>query len=270
MKVKMTSGLFALSLTTMLVGIAPLRTKGAKLEHFLLRRVAHTSNEDKVSRELKGASKDFVGSDTPPPGYPVWEKKPCVPFTTISDTQKYHENSEASCANNECSGCCRSYHWLLCDEGDAFPSVACICNENTRDPTTFTAAPIVNNFPVPVTVQPATAPTLVAAPVPTPTDIPQGEELESVVEEGSIVLLLPGPSQGLDCIPVAQVTAERNHYRTDEGCREVDWGQCEGYCRVFAWLICEKDEDGQFLSQLAKVCGTETNTTRGNPDDEPF
>ena len=293
MKIKMTNGLFV----TMLVAIAPIWTKAAKLENLLLRRVEPSSNEDKVSRDL--ANEDFVvGNDTPPPGYAVWEKKPCVPFSSVSDTQKFHENSDGSCADNECGGCCRSYHWLLCDEGDSFPSVPCICNENTRDPTTFTAVPIVNNLfpttvqpatvPTPVatpaptsidaTVQPATVPTPVVTPVPAPTNMPQAGESESSVENNSTVLLLPGPPRGLDCIPATQVTTERNHYRTDEGCREDDWGQCEGSCRVFAWLICEKEEDGPFLSQLAKVCGTgnetiiseETIISRANPDDEPF
>lgn len=73
------------------------------------------------------SSRKLKASETPPSSYPVWENKPCVPFSSVTKDQLAHGNTDGSCENNECGGgCCRFYHWLLCDDtGDAFQVTNC-------------------------------------------------------------------------------------------------------------------------------------------------
>ena len=40
-------------------------------------------------------------------------------------------NTEGCGANSCAKGCCRDYQFLVCDENNDFPDLACVCNENT-------------------------------------------------------------------------------------------------------------------------------------------
>jgi hypothetical protein len=74
------------------------------------------------------------------------EVHPCVPWEQVSDYQKTSTNGDSECTTNSCSnGCCRAYHWLLCDTTNSFPTLQCVCNGLTQNPanfTRYTSAPV--------------------------------------------------------------------------------------------------------------------------------
>jgi hypothetical protein len=46
----------------------------------------------------------------------------------------YGESDDGCNSNGECSGgCCRVYNYLICDAGNDYPHVACVCSANTFD-----------------------------------------------------------------------------------------------------------------------------------------
>jgi hypothetical protein len=98
------------------------------------------------------------------------ESRDCQSFDTLDPGIKSNENTVAACLTNSCGGgCCRIFLWMVCDEDNEYPHLACICNENTA-----TKAPAANPTPSPtssptVTPLPTTAPTL------PPTDLPTKE-----------------------------------------------------------------------------------------------
>ncbi|CAB9522161.1 Polymorphic outer membrane protein [Seminavis robusta] len=68
----------------------------------------------------------------------VVEKSACVPFEGDAIRLANHPNTDEACRTNSCSnGCCRIYHWLLCDESNDLALSPCVCNENTIDPANF-------------------------------------------------------------------------------------------------------------------------------------
>ena len=96
-------------------------------------------------------------------GYSVAENHACVPFNENMQGRASMSLSDDACRTNSCGGgCCRVYHWLICDEDNSMPQLACVCNENTRPPPTN--AP--TNPPTPYPTLPLSTP----QPTPFPTD----------------------------------------------------------------------------------------------------
>ena len=66
----------------------------------------------------------------------------CVPWESVDEYRKTHSSTDLACATNSCAGgCCRHYHWLMCDTSNRFPAIPCICNDLTMDPAIFTKTP---------------------------------------------------------------------------------------------------------------------------------
>jgi hypothetical protein len=126
------------------------------------------------------------------------ESFPCVQFDGDVEARASLSLSDEACRANGCSGgCCRVYHWLICDAANEMPNLACVCNENTQLPPTsapipVTAAPIpVTAAPIPVTTAPipvTAAPVIpvTAAPIPITTPNPTAAATPS---------LTPGPTK---------------------------------------------------------------------------
>ena len=71
-------------------------------------------------------------------GYSVAEDHTCVPFEESGIQGRASMSlSDDACRTNSCGGgCCRIFHWLICDEDNEMPQLSCVCNENTRPPPT--------------------------------------------------------------------------------------------------------------------------------------
>lgn len=126
-------------------------------------------------------------------GQYVAEEHTCVPFNEDMQARASLSLSDDACRANQCGGgCCRIYHWLICDTGDEMPQLSCVCNENTRPPPTnsptdpptlpITSAPVVTPAPTPATT-PATTPEVTSdvkdgddLQVPPPNAAPQGQD----------------------------------------------------------------------------------------------
>jgi len=73
----------------------------------------------------------YQTASTEPPY--VAEEHQCVPFDD-ADVQGRASLTltDDVCRDNTCGGCCRVYHWLICDKEDKMPQLPCVCNDRTR------------------------------------------------------------------------------------------------------------------------------------------
>ena len=93
-------------------------------------------------------------------GYSVAEDHACVPFNDEMQGRASLSLSDDSCRTNSCGGgCCRVYHWLICDEDNEMPQLSCVCNGNTRPTPTSPPTNPPTPYPTlpPTTPQPTTA-----------------------------------------------------------------------------------------------------------------
>ena len=101
------------------------------------------------------------------------ERRDCIPFEDVPNYVKTSSNTDEVCLNNGCSGdtsCCRIFNWLVCDDTNNYPYLACVCNDFTRTPIPTKA---------PTTSKPTTSPTPLPTPYPTtrqPTKAPTTDE----------------------------------------------------------------------------------------------
>jgi hypothetical protein len=73
----------------------------------------HMEDEEKHLRRLPSVYDGGGGG-----GSGLIETKPCIPWENISGNQKGHDMTDGECVYNDCDGCCRAYHWLLCDKSN--------------------------------------------------------------------------------------------------------------------------------------------------------
>jgi hypothetical protein len=112
-----------------------------------------------------------TGVDTGATSDALQETNPCIPFNSDMTARASLSLSDDACRANECSGgCCRVYHWLICDTANEMPNLACICNENTQLPPTTAPVPVTPAPVIPVT--PAPTIPVTSAPIPVATVIP--------------------------------------------------------------------------------------------------
>ena len=110
-----------------------------------------TKGDDTRLRGLKkrGGGSGSVANDG------LIEAHSCVAWEKIPESQRTSPNGDSECSTNSCSnGCCRAYHWLLCDSTNSFPTLPCVCNDLTQNPENF----------VPYSFPPISVPAAVAAP----------------------------------------------------------------------------------------------------------
>jgi len=102
--------------------------------------------------------------------------------------------TDLTCLSNNCGkGCCRVFHWLICDESNAMPQLPCVCNENTKIPPTNPPTPYPTlasidqlnpadtpdlDLKISVTPEPTKSPSLfvVPAPITSPPVVPATPE----------------------------------------------------------------------------------------------
>lgn len=87
------------------------------------------------------------------------ETHDCRPFDTEMQGRASLSLTDAACKTNACSGgCCRIYHWLICDTSNEMSQLSCVCNANTRTRAP-TSAPTKPPTPMPTTGIPSASPT---------------------------------------------------------------------------------------------------------------
>jgi hypothetical protein len=68
----------------------------------------------------------------------VMERHRCIDYSSVSDQKKTDVRNTGECSTNNCAkGCCRDYQFLVCDEDNDFPDLACICNVSSRIMVSF-------------------------------------------------------------------------------------------------------------------------------------
>lgn len=137
--------------------------------------------DDKKKKNEKGGGgkqrfPDFNNGNND--GYSIAEDHACVPFNEEMQGRASLSLSDDTCRTNSCGGgCCRVYHWLICDEDNAMPQLACVCNDNTRPPPTNPPTDPPTPYPTlpPSTPQPNPSPSALGA----ASDLKDGEDLET-------------------------------------------------------------------------------------------
>lgn len=116
--------------------------------------------DDKKKNDKNDKNRNPNNSGGTSDGYSIAEDHTCIPFEDNNVKGRASLSlSDDACRTNSCGGgCCRIYHWLICDENNEMPQLSCVCNENTRPPPTS-----------PPTNPPTPFPTL-ALSTPPPTD----------------------------------------------------------------------------------------------------
>jgi hypothetical protein len=93
-----------------------------------------------LSKEESNQSIRRLQSTYPPYIEPIFESKPCVEFSQITEEQWTNARTDESCQTNSCGdGCCRDFPgFVICDTANTFMQIPCVCNALTKDPNSFT------------------------------------------------------------------------------------------------------------------------------------
>lgn len=195
-------------------------------------------------------------------GQYVAEQHTCVPFNEEMQARASLSLSDDACRTNSCGGgCCRVYHWLICDTGDEMPQLSCVCNENTRPPPTNPPTDPPTPFPTdaPLTPQPtpgttsdirdgaelSVAPQAAGTPAPQPTGTPAPQPTGTRAPVAANVATQPPFMGGASSDSCASGSAHHNNplFRDFTKCFNADDCPLASECCIHSFCFCGEPDD---------------------------